>query len=738
MRNDTPPLEGREYDATDIGPLGDSDKDPKTMTDGDWLGLVRAAWTSSTDFLDEKYRKQINKNVANFQSRHPDGSKYYNETYATRSKLFRPKTRTAARKNEAALAGALFSASDVVVIEAEDMDNPSKRKDASFWHEVVNYRLNKTIPWFMTAIGAFQEAGTYGHVVSKQFWEYEEKQVGEELAMLNGQPKVDENGQYIVLPSVEIVKDRPKIQLIEFENFRFDPAADWVDPINASPYLIEVKPMYLIDVMQRMEAQDPKTGTPQWKPLSRVEVLRYGRMSDQKDDSTASAREKKQETEVEHYVTDFEKVFILENIFRMDGQDWVFYTVGYGHMLTDPVPLDDVYAHGSRPYVRGICIIEAHRSIPAGTVELTEQLQAESNDQVNIDLDLKKRASNPMKYISRTAKPDFWQLKNRTIGGMVLMDDINGIKEEQLSNVPGSAFAERNRLDADFDDLAGVFSVGSVQSNRQLGETVGGMEMMSQYANKESEYLIRTFVETWVEPVLGQLVMLEQHYEENELILSMALSNVSKKEADLTQQNPEAAGGEVTAQPEPKSEVPLKEPQTVDVRVNVGFGNLNPDQRIQRIMTGINTMVTIAPYMASKLNVEETAGAVFGALGHKDGSRFFTDFNPPEPQTPPEVQIEQMKMQLDAERLKLEQMKTQADGQLQVAKLQLEEKLGMAKIAAQQDMSMKELYAKLGIESKKIEVAEKKAGADNLTRLSEIERKENELAFKERTGRQGI
>jgi hypothetical protein len=62
----------------------------------------------------------------------------------------------------------------------------------------------------------------------------------------------------------------------------------------------------------------------------------------------------------------------------------------------------------------------------------------------------------------------------------------------------------------------------------------------------------------------------------------------------------------------------------------------------------------------------------------------------------------------------------------------------MAKIAAQQDMSMKELYAKLGIESKKIEVAEKKAGADNLTRLSEIERKENELAFKERTGRQGI
>ena len=64
------------------------------------------------------------------------------------------------------------------------------------------------------------------------------------------------------------------------------------------------------------------------------------------------------------------------------------------------------------------------------------------------------------------------------------------------------------RLNADFDDLAGNFSIGSVQTNRSLGETVGGMKMMTSNANAAGEFDLRIFVETWVEPTLRQIVKL--------------------------------------------------------------------------------------------------------------------------------------------------------------------------------------------------------------------------------------
>ena len=727
MKADTPPLEGKEYDAADV-----------LSTSDDWLMLTKAAWEASTTFLDTNHRHQFERNVANFQSKHPAGSKYHLEEYATRSRLFRPKTRIATRKNESSLAASLFSSADVVLLEAEDVDDPQKRRDAAFWHEVINYRLNKDIPWFLLSIGAFQEAMVYGYVISKQYWEYEEVQTGEEFATADGvNPLLDEEGKPISRPTVEVIKDRPWIRLIEIENFRFDPAACWMNPVKTSPYLLEVMPMYLGDVIAKMEAVDPKTGQPEWKKASKETILRYGLMSEQKDDTTAKARQDGNDTEADHSVSDFEKVSIIENTMQKVGKDYVYWTIGTGFMLTDPEPIEDVYRQGGRPYVRGICVIEAHKSVPSGTVQLMEQLQAEANDATNLPKDLLKRSLNPMKYVDRNVNFDLHQMLNRTIGGVVMTDDVNGAREEQMSHVPGSAFTEQNRLDADIDDIAGVFSIGSVQTNRQLGETVGGMEMMTQSANKEAEYLIRTFVETWVEPVIGQLVRLEQTFEEDPKIKEMALRNVQKQEKKIAQK-------EGVEQPEEPMEVPLEEPQAVDVRVNVGFGNLNPDQRIQRLMTGIQTLGNIAPGTVQKLDAEEVAGEIFGALGYKNGGRFYTDFEPVQGQDPM-AQIEQMKLQIEGERLKLqqaqiqtEQAKIQMEGQYNQAKLMLEREIAMAKLAAQENITIKQLQAQLGIESQKIEVSKQKAGLDNMTKLSEIERKQEELAFKERTGRQGI
>ena len=39
--------------------------------------------------------------------------------------------------------------------------------------EILQYRLTKTIPWFLTAVASYQEAQAVGVVVSYQCWEYD-------------------------------------------------------------------------------------------------------------------------------------------------------------------------------------------------------------------------------------------------------------------------------------------------------------------------------------------------------------------------------------------------------------------------------------------------------------------------------------------------------------------------------------------------------------------------------------
>ena len=733
MLRDKAPLEGSEYD---YGGVGSSDQGKP-----DWLALARSSYEASTDYLDKTHRTQFERNMSNFQSKHPAGSKYYTDAYRTRSKLFRPKTRTAIRKNESSLATALFGAAEVVVLEAEDMDDAQKRQDAAYWHEVLNYRLDKSIPWFQTVMGAFQEAQVFGIVCSKQYWEYEEIE-GEKKMVPNpvhpDRPMLDNDGEPILRPEANVEKDRPKVRLIEIENIRFDPACDWTDPVNSSPYIIECMPMYISDVIERMQSIDDKTGAPEWKFYDKATIYAAGHNTQQADDTTRQKREGQSHTpEADHHISEFETVWVHENIIRWEGIDYVYYTLSTREMLSEPQPLDEVYEHGIRPYVIGKSIIEAHKPIPVGPVELSQTLQAEANDIVNQRMDNVKQVLNKRKYVERDSDWDLNALIKSVPGGLVLGRNIKDtIKEEDVKDVTSSSYSEQTRLDTDFDDIAGVFSTGSVQNNRQLNETVGGMEIMSQSANKDSEYLIRTFVETWVEPVLSQLVLLEQYYEDDEHIHDLAIKNVEKEEkktADKTgvpQQEIENPGQAAT--------VPIEEPQNVDVRVNVGFGNTNPDQRIKKVMSGLNVMARVAPWMMQKLDVEEVAKEVFGALGHKNGQKFFSDFEQPQQEIPPEVQLKIEEVKVKQKEVEVKEADLQLTAQYNQAKLTLDYELGMAKIAAQQEISLEQLYTKLGVDQEKMKQERELAGAKNLTTLAGVEQKERELNFKAESGRDGI
>ncbi|SVC35186.1 uncharacterized protein METZ01_LOCUS288040, partial [marine metagenome] len=306
-----------------------------------WLKLAKDAFENSTSYIDNNYRNQWERNISLFRSQHPKGSKYHSKEYTHRSRLFRPKTRSAIRTNEAACAAAFFSTDDVVSVRPENDADDKQRASARVLKHILQYRLTKTIPWFQTIIAAYQETLIFGTVCSYQYWEYAEKKKTVTVPLFDedGNTVVNEDGSEATeqVEEVDVIKDKPVIRLIAAENLRIDSASDWFDPINSSPYVVEIIPMYLQDVIEKMGEVDSKTGMPKWRTLTVEELLSSASRSE--NDSTRQSRHGRRQdpaTERRNDNSMYSTVFIHKNTIKKNGKDWCYFTAGTDYMLTDP------------------------------------------------------------------------------------------------------------------------------------------------------------------------------------------------------------------------------------------------------------------------------------------------------------------------------------------------------------------------------------------------------------------
>lgn len=87
------------------------------------LQLARDAFSGSTSYFDANIRPELERDLRQFQSKHPNGSKYLSDSYKGRSRFFRPKTRAMVRSGEASVAEAFFTTLDVVAIEPLNTNN---------------------------------------------------------------------------------------------------------------------------------------------------------------------------------------------------------------------------------------------------------------------------------------------------------------------------------------------------------------------------------------------------------------------------------------------------------------------------------------------------------------------------------------------------------------------------------------------------------------------------------------
>lgn len=544
------------------------------------LTLARDAYSASTSYFDASIRKDVESDLRRFQGQHPPGSKYHSEAYRSKSRLFRPKTRSMIRKHEAVGAEAFFATRDVVNIEPQDDNDPVQQASAALHKQLLQHRLTKTIPWFLVTMGAYQDAMNVGLVCSYQHWVFDKKRK----------------------------KDQPAVDLRPIENIRFDPGANWMDPVNTSPYFIDMIPMYVKDVEARMAQADPKTGEPRWKKIDRAGILAAMRGY---SDSIRLTREQGRQDPKENVtaVTAYTIVWVHKNIVEHDGEDYCYYTLGDQQLLSEPVLLSDRYHHGRRPYVIGYAAIEAHKNYPGGPNRIARDLQAETNEVANLRIENVKLALNKRYLVGRNRQVDIRSLTRNVAGSATLVNDTEkDVKELEFNDVTASSYKEQEVLNLDFDEATGNFASGSVQANRSQNETAKGMELVKDDASLLSGYQLRTFVETWMEPVLRQLVLLEQAYETDEVILAIAGQKAKLDELGFNEITDELIEQELT------------------LSVSVGMGPNNPTEKINRFLTAMRALKellldgTLTQY---GLKFDEVCKEVFGNLGYKDGSRFF-------------------------------------------------------------------------------------------------------------------
>ena len=694
-------------DTEQIDNVTDPEEVKKDGVDTDYyLSLANAAYKESESFLEKGIKARWARNNSLAKSEHPAGSKYYTKPYEHRAKNFRGKTEGSIRKNEAALSVAMFSNRDVVSITAESQDGGENDAKAKAIHKVTNYRLDgEDINWFMTSVGAYHEAMINGDIVSEQSWLYEKvvKADGTEAVTLN----------------------KPVIDLIPLEHVHISPSAGWIDPINTSPYLVVECPMFICDIKEMMVSgktlEELEPG--EWLQLTDSELQAAAKVFDY--DEVQQAREGKQaptKNETSAEVTGFELIYARKNIIRIDGEDMFFWTLGERHVVSNPIPLKQQYKHlqnDKRPFVWGTATIEPHKIYRRSLVDRCAGSQIQSNDIANQRFDNVTQVLNKRKIVQRGMGTDYTALLRNVPGSTILTDDINSIKEEAVTDITSSSYQEQHMINADFDELAGSFSNSSVTTNRALNDTVGGMQLLKGDSNTLTEYQLRVFVETWVEPVIRQVVDMVMYYEDDALIAKVT-------------------GGEVT------TNEGLQTP--VKVRVSVGFGSTDPQQIVNKIIFGVQAVVQNLPGLQGRLKEDAIAEEIFSALGFNDGKKFITEAQ--EGQDPEKEammqQLQQMQQLIESKVIEeegkaarakeLEQLKQ--DGAMKKAYMEMiaARQLKLTELSLTHGLKKSELMARSGTDENKMSLELLK----EMNRRMDIDNQKNELNFKKSTGMEGI
>jgi hypothetical protein len=663
------------------------------LTESQLKSLTRSAYTQGASYQQTTLHPRWQAAYNSFNNKHNSDSKYQSSRFRGRSRLFRPKTRATTRKKMAEAAAALFATSEAIQIEAADKTDKNQEAGAALTAALLHFRLNRAnenngVPWFRIASGAHFSALTTSVCISMQSWEYREKITGyEDVPRTLPIPGLEHIVfGYDKVPIKQIVRDRPRITLFPPEDVIRDPGAAWEDQAQDSSYLILKHPMTVESARTFVQNANPKSAF-KFREVPDSELMAAAGV---KSDPAGSAnvrraREQSGNDRLSDHTVDamYQPLWLHLNFLRVEGEDYAYWTIGIDNLISNVIPVEEAYPEfgGARPITIGIGALEPFKTDPMSPVESWQPLQMEINDLVNLRLDTLKQTISPLAKVRKGRSVDVRAIQNRTPDSVVYVQDLDDVEFDRPTGPSGESYLEMERLNADFDDQAGNFSLGSVQTNRQLGETVGGMQMMTSNANALGEFDLRTWVETWVEPTLRQVVKLIQFYESDENVIAL-----SAKKAGVWEQT-QRMGMDQAVDKLLQSQVTLI--------CDVGLGASDPMMSMGKFAQAAQIAGgLIGPELMQAVKRDKIIDEVFGKAGYKDAAERF--FNKEQVEEDPRLMQAQQMIQQMQEALMQAQQELQnkdKDNATRIEVAKINATAGLAKQEMSQEMALQTQFA---------------------------------------------
>lgn len=452
------------------------------MADIEQINTWMAESTSNRESYDYRWAKNLKLLKGIFSEKERADS-----VVRKRSKIFFRKIWASIWRITASLYAVYLKDPDSFKIEGrDDYGDPIKAKLLQTMVEYRRDRMMRTQSLFKKFIWAFQNILGLGWTVGKLSWEY-----NQELGI--------DGPRFILYPNEQVYPDlsaetKEDMRYIIFENFM-------------------VK-----EDMEALGYKDIEKASPGIMPSNQ---LRDTRFVSQKDPLQSSGSDNEypspggagQNPASENKGTRYR---VLECFYKQKGQIYFCVTDGGKVHFKDEVisPYGDRY-----PVVMGECLLEPHKLIGEGLPEPLEGPQESYNANMNMRKDNIALLLNRPTYVSRFGGVDYQALTNRKTGGIILMDDVDAVKEAQLNDYTQSSYQEANTDNSIMNEMSGVNdAIEGLMRNEKA--TVAQINLSA--GNAKIDLYAAIIGESFIKDFYTQLAYLIQRFETDETVYKIA------------------------------------------------------------------------------------------------------------------------------------------------------------------------------------------------------------------------
>lgn len=404
-----------------------------------------------------------------------------------------------------------------------------------------------------------------------------------------------------------------------------------------------------------------------------------------------------------------DEILVRDNYLMIDGERWRYVAVGQEIVLKEKA--DCV------PFACLSPMLMPHRHIGRSYADLTMDIQLVKTALVRGQLDNMYLSNNGRYAISDRVNLE--DMLTSRPGGVVRVQGEPGNAILPLSHTPfpPTSFTMVEYLDSMKEKRTGVTAYNQGLDADSLNKTATGINAIMNASAARLELVARLFGETGIKDMFL-------------LVHKFIRKNYTKP--DILK----LRGKWIEVDPRTWK-------TRHDMTINVGLGTGNKDQQLMHIQSVLMAQKEAFQIgVATPKNIYNALIKLTQAAGFKHPNEFWTDpdTQPPQPkQPPPEVQVEQMRLQAKEKevevKMQAEQMKMQQEAQLKQAEMQMQAQLEQQKSQAQLQQEQIRSQNDVAIERDKLQMqaelerykAELKAETDLKIAAMEMQMKAAEM-----------